>query len=379
MIDVAQSVKTDSQVFDRRNGMLEIYGKEEIRWDECWNALPAPQRDAFARRCYYEALAASDETAKPECAVLKDHRGLVLHPYFRCPMTRYDWLDSPSGKYDLITAYGYGGFYGNVESTELVEDFMLAFNSYCKQTGVVAELVRLNPLIKIQPSIKRMYDLNKANSQVVVGLQRSDEEIMKSYLHNNRKNIKKALRSGVSIIREEIDGNRFRDFLEIYEDTMKRRSAKEAFLLPEDFYWRLKDGMDGMIQIFYSVLDGVSVSAELVLCSETAVYSFLGGTKEEYYEYRPNNLLKHEIIKWSRDNGFKYFLLGGGPQGNDGIFEYKRSFAPHGLVDFYIASRIYDQELYHHLITQCLSHPPQASEVAAAYPLRWRYAQKGLL
>ena len=39
-------------------------------------------------------------------------------------------------------------------------------------------------------------------------------------------------------------------------------------------------------------------------------------------------------------------MLGGGYEHDDGIFHYKRSFAPHGLVPFYTGSRVLEPELY---------------------------------
>lgn len=358
--------------------MLEIFEKGETLWDRTWGDMPSSQRDVFARRCYYEAFSAPDELAIPECAVLRDHRGIIMHPYFRCPLTRYEWLDAPPDRFDLISAYGYSGIYGNVECPDLVDDYLQMFNEYCNSTGIVAEVVRLNPLMDVPPSLRKTHRLLRANSQVVVDCQRSDEDIFGSYLHNNRKNVKKALRSGVSIIRESVDGRRFGDFRKIYEDTMQRRCAREGFLFPEVFYQKLHEGLSEKIQVFYSVLEGISISAELVLCSDSSVYSFLGGTLKEYYDIRPNNLLKHEIIKWARDNGYGFFLLGGGPEGNDGIYEYKRSFAPQGVIDYHLASRVYDHELYQALIEKCMLHAPQSGEQAAAYTLRWRYAEENL-
>ena len=39
-------------------------------------------------------------------------------------------------------------------------------------------------------------------------------------------------------------------------------------------------------------------------------------------------------------------MLGGGYEDGDGIFRYKRSFAPHGLVPFFVGRRILDPDLY---------------------------------
>jgi hypothetical protein len=42
-------------------------------------------------------------------------------------------------------------------------------------------------------------------------------------------------------------------------------------------------------------------------------------------------------------------VLGGGYGADDGIFRYKRSFAPRGLVPFFTGSRILEPELYDEL------------------------------
>ncbi|NLI02598.1 MAG: GNAT family N-acetyltransferase, partial [Candidatus Fermentibacter daniensis] len=107
--------------------------------------------------------------------------------------------------------------------------------------------------------------------------------------------------------------------------------------------------------------------------SATAVYSFLGGTREEFFELRPNNLLKHRIVLWARDAGYESFLLGGGPGGEDGIFDYKKSFAPEGILDFHLACRVHDESLYGTLVERCMERPRTAVPGAERYFLRWRY------
>ena len=42
-------------------------------------------------------------------------------------------------------------------------------------------------------------------------------------------------------------------------------------------------------------------------------------------------------------------MLGGGYGADDGIFRYKRSFAPHGLVPFFVGRRVLEPELYDEL------------------------------
>ncbi len=353
--------------------MFEVVSSGSEKWDVALNSLAKSQRDVYASRHYYRAHALLDPCSQPECAIMTDKRGTLLYPYFRCPLTTFPWLNAPPDTFHIVTAYGYGGIYGNSGDGKLLSEFLECVASHCRNSGVVAELIRLNPMIGVQQCLNGYYDLKRANSQIVVALQRSDQDIWKSYKHNNRKNINKAKRTGIEVIHESILGERFEDYLEVYTHTMNRREAKRHFHFPPGFYEYLSSTLGDRCKVFYAVLGGKTLSVELVLNSETTVYSYLGGTREDCFEIRPNNLLKHEIIMWARDSGFDDYLLGGGPGGSDGIFEYKRSFAPDGKVDFVIASKVHDKETYQYLIDKCLSHHPQSLEAASAYPLRWMY------
>ena len=86
-----------------------------------------------------------------------------------------------------------------------------------------------------------------------------------------------------------------------------------------------------------------------MLVSERNAYSFLGGTASDAFELRPNDLLKWELILWLKSAGKRRFVLGGGYGADDGIFRYKRSFAPHGLVPFFVGRRVLEPELYRDL------------------------------
>jgi lipid II:glycine glycyltransferase (peptidoglycan interpeptide bridge formation enzyme) len=170
------------------------------------------------------------------------------------------------------------------------------------------------------------------------------EELWMDCEHKVRKNVKKARRAGVTI---ELDatGERLDDFLRLYERTLERRDAPARYRFPREFFERLPDA-----RIYAHALhDGEVVSSELVLLSQLNAYSFLGGTASEAFDLRPNDLLKWELILWAKQAGKRRFVLGGGYGADDGIFRYKRSFAPHGLVPFFTGSRVLQPELYDEL------------------------------
>ena len=92
------------------------------------------------------------------------------------------------------------------------------------------------------------------------------------------------------------------------------------------------------------------VSSELLLISKDSIYSFLGGTDEKYFEKRPNDFLKVEALNWARNQGKKYYVLGGGYGLEDGIFKYKKGFFPNDVVNYYTGRKILNKTIYDQLV-----------------------------
>jgi lipid II:glycine glycyltransferase (peptidoglycan interpeptide bridge formation enzyme) len=109
--------------------------------------------------------------------------------------------------------------------------------------------------------------------------------------------------------------------------------------------------MEGNYVYIHVLSEGKVISTELVLYGSENCYSFLGGTNQEYFHFRPNDFLKFEIIKWAKAQGLKRFILGGGYGDDDGIFQYKRSLAPNGVCDFYIGKKVFDEKKYSKLVS----------------------------
>lgn len=116
------------------------------------------------------------------------------------------------------------------------------------------------------------------------------------------------------------------------------------------------------ITYFYVLFEEKIISAELVIYGTENCYSFLGGTNKDYFELRPNDFLKYEIIKWACNKKLKNYVLGGGYGLDDGIFQYKTCLAPNGLVDFFIGEKIFNFEQYDELMRIRLKENPDCCE-----------------
>lgn len=244
------------------------------------------------------------------------------------------------GKYfDLISPYGYGGYVGNCLDEKKL---WRCHHEYCMSRGYVCEVIKFHPLSKY----KDYYcgEIKSTFHNVVRGLEDEIEKIWMDFKPKVRKNVKRAQKNELAVIVEH-DASHLEDFQRIYYGTMSRTNAKDSFFFSKAFFEQLNQMRENIVY-FYVVYKEHIISAELVLYDAISCYSYLGGTDSDYFELRPNDFLKYEIIKWGKKKGLKNYILGGGHGKDDGIFQYKLSFAPHGIVDFCVGTDMFCGNAY---------------------------------
>lgn len=250
----------------------------------------------------------------------------------------------PEDKYfDLVTPYGYGGFWGTVTNYNALTK---AYNQYCINNNYICEFVRF----ELKSDYIQYYDgeVETKTHNVVRNLEIPLDVIWMEFKQKVRKNVKRANNSNLEIIVENT-GEYLKEFLEIYYSTMERSNAEEEYYFSENFFKTLNEMKDNIM--YFHVRHGDKIiSTELVIYGAENCYSYLGGTNKEYFDLRPNDFLKYEIIKWAKKKGLKNFILGGGYGKDDGIFKYKTCLAPNGIVDYYIGRKIFNDECYEKLI-----------------------------
>jgi hypothetical protein len=274
------------------------------------------------------------------CLVMEFAKGVMIYPFILRKIGGTDYTD-------IITAYGYGGpiYSGELGSGDK-ERFWNEFDVYARGRGAVSEFIRFS--LFAQQGLCYRGELYNTASNIVCPLNRRDKgAVWMDFEHKVRKNVNRARSLNVGITVDET-GSRLDEFLNIYYATMCRRAASAPFYFGRPFFEKISE-MKGNFVYFFAALDGITVSAELVLISDENIYSFLGGTLSEYYNCRPNDLLKYQIIQWGIEQGKNNFVLGGGYRHDDGIFKYKKSFAPTGVVPYVTGRRILDPTAYRQL------------------------------
>lgn len=255
---------------------------------------------------------------------------------------------------DLATPYGYGGPFalGRPDA----EAFWGAVRAWAREARAVSLFVRRALFPEELVQLPAGAEVHAADN-VVRSLDLPAEAIWRDHDAKVRKNVNKARRAGLTVEVDAAAGD-LEPFLRVYHATMDRRGASAFYRFDRAMLLSLLDGPAGRRAVLFHVRDasGAVVSSELVLASATRLFSFLGGTLPEALPQGANDLLKHAVIGWGREHGKRAFVLGGGLRPGDGIFRYKRAFAPAGVVPFHVGRVVLDPAACEALLARRRAH-----------------------
>lgn len=323
---------------------LSIYTIDnEKKWDEIVTSVDA--YDVFFLSGYVKAfMLENPANGIPLLFVYEDNIDKAINVVFKRDISKTIGFEdiAENTLFDLISPYGYGGFIGSVTN---YDNLNKEYTSYCLNNGIICEFVRFNLFGEYYKNYPGVVKSNTHN--VVRSLDMSDDEMWMDFKPKVRKNVKRAIQNNLEIIVDDT-GEYLDDFLRIYYGTMERSNAEKHFFFSKGFFKTI-NSMTGHFVYFHIKHNEEIISTELVIIGSNNCYSYLGGTNHQYFDLRPNDLLKYEIIKWANKKGLNNFVLGGGYGADDGIFQYKVCLAPHGVVDFHIGKRIFDIDKYDYL------------------------------
>jgi serine/alanine adding enzyme len=260
-------------------------------------------------------------------AYYSDFTGKVILPFFSRTIKNTEYID-------VVGPWYFGG----PISTNFinVKKFYDAWNKWCENNNVVSEFHRLHPLFENHLLCEKsnvIYD----REIVYVDLQKE-----LAYEHKARKNIAKAKRENLRVQEGSLI-----NFVRLYTSAMLSKNAGQFYFFNPAFYNSLLHNVSG-VKIFEIVKgDEVICSSMIVFEKGTdCVYDYLRGTDPNYLDYRPNDLMLDHLINWSKENGFKYFVIGGGntKSPDDNQLRFKKSFGQ--TKAFYLYKKVHNKEKY---------------------------------
>lgn len=225
--------------------------------------------------------------------------------------------------FDIVSPYGYSG------PLNVTPEFLAHFHQYCLDNNIVAEFARLHPFIENHLNL----DAAKIGEVYYLDLTKPLD-----FDKGCKSSIKKALKSGITVVQDERQSD---TFAMLYYQTMDRNRASFDYHFPisviDNFFKVLKG------KLFCAYYGNKMVAGIIILTHGEYAHYFLAGSDTGYLKMCPGNLLLSEAITWSKNNGYRIFNLGGGK--DDSHASFKRSFSKLSLP-FYVYKKVHIPEVY---------------------------------
>ncbi len=132
------------------------------------------------------------------------------------------------------------------------------------------------------------------------------EGVYKRWSRGAASSVRKARRVGVEI-REAITFQDWKDYYEVYEDSLKRWGESAS----SKYDWSLFENMYNLsspdVKLWLAFFEGQVVAGALCLYAKKHVGYWHGAALSQYFKLRSVNLLVYEMIKQSCGDGYKWF------------------------------------------------------------------------
>lgn len=254
----------------------------------------------------------------------------------------------PHKFFDLTTPYGYGGWL--IEGEGSLDNLINEYSSWCKENNIISEVTRFHPVLANQEKIRNVYDVMDLGKTIAINLE-SEDIIWNNFSSKNRNVIRKAIKNNV-IINKTLNEETIDDFIEIYNQTMKRDDADEYYYFDKNFYSSILNDLKDNADIFYAVYNDKVIASSIILKAGDKLSYHLSGSLKEYGTLAATNLLLFEVSKWGCKNGYKTLHLGGGVGSKeDNLFFFKKAFNKNDGFQYSIGKMLFDKEKYDYLVS----------------------------
>lgn len=251
--------------------------------------------------------------------------------------------------FDFATPYGYGGWL--LEGEGDPAPLFAAYEAWCQKNYIVSEFVRYHPVLSNQERTGNAYEVIPLGGTIAMDLS-SPETIWANITSKNRNMIRKAQKNEIRIFSGR-NPRLFETFREIYNATMDKDHAAKYYYFSPAFYESILSDLSQNAQIFYAQMpDETIIAASIMLTANGRMNYHLSGSRREYQNLAPTNLLLYEAALWGCTNGCKTLHLGGGVgSGEDSLYAFKKSFYRGEPCQYHIGKKIFLPEQYEELIS----------------------------
>jgi serine/alanine adding enzyme len=335
-------------------------------WSEELSLFPATKLDVYFTPQYIKLYESDNEEAI--CFKYEKDGKLFLFPFLK-----REFNFEGKKYFDFETAYGYSGPIANTDDAHFIEDGLIGFYNYCKDNYFICGLTRFHPLLENSVQFDKVGDVFLDRQTVVIDLTKTENEIwMNSINGKNRSAIKKSISNNLHF-EADYSFSFLKDFIELYNNTMKKLDAEDFFVFDNHYYEKWIVNMPNSFLGVVRLEDRI-ISAAIFFYSDLYGHYHLAGSNPEYLSFNPNNFMLWEAGKELKRKGIKLLHLGGGLDSNpeNSLLSFKSRFSPLRL-EFKIGKLIFNKELHQQICAQWEKNNPEKAIKFKNRVLKYKY------
>jgi len=250
-------------------------------------------------------------------------------------------------KIDATSVYGYPGPVSNIlDVFEFQSAYKALLDGIRDQYGYISIFSRTNSLVLPNSHLSSI--CHNSGESVCIDLNNTENEQLRQYRSNHRRDIAKLKRSGFKceFVEQELN---IEIFIEIYESTMRSLNASSYYFFPKSYYKDLFNNSMAKVKLVHCFYESSVVCGGIFFFCNGIVQYHLGGTSSEFYKFAPTKLMFDFVRDYAYKSEYNFFHLGGGLGGdNDNLLNFKKGFS-NKLNVFFTIREILDIEVYKNL------------------------------
>lgn len=270
-----------------------------------------PKGNVFQTPEMYDVYALSDHIRPIAVAAVENDKivGILLAQYITNGNAMASWFTARS----IIT----GGPLALNNDPEIIQAMLEA---YKKQLPIQTIYSEIRPIYPME-WMNGMGWRRKGHYNLVLGLEKTQEELFEQMHKERRRNVNQAIKAGLTF-RELEKSDEIHEVVRLIEKTYQRKHVPISYLSIFDEVHRLMKDYARFFGCFTA--EGQMIAGEVRLCYKDLVYAWFAGSDEDYFKLRPNDFTMWNVICWSAEKGYKLLDFGGG--GEPGV--------PYGVRDY---------------------------------------------
>lgn len=241
--------------------------------------------------------------------------------------------------YDLITPYGYSGYY--YKNKETYDEFIKLFREKAKERNYITEVLRQNPYLDINID---NYDV--ITSKIIYGIKIDNfDKYYKKILNGKKRNMyQKALKNNfyfelINIKKEIIKKN----FVDLYNQNMNKVNASKYYYFNNNYFDSLEEIDNSYLAIIKDELNNI-IGSSIIYKFNNLIHYHLSCNNNS-----SNCITDFLLINVLKEIGInKLFILGGGIKDGDGLSKFKEKLS-NIKFQYTIYKNILNEEIYEKL------------------------------